>query len=154
MWQGNEKHKEQLLQCQQHTERLGAMLSARSWDTIRVFSPLVRCFLCSLCIKAVTGCFSCTDCLRQVTKLRGKKKCHLKQGECHFNPSFSCLSVPKGEARGVNKSTHQNKPCGLCCSCRVRPWTWHQSQSFSQPFALLLSNRALYSQTKAGHGTY
>lgn len=101
MWQGNEKHKEQLLQCQQHTERLGAMLSARSWDTMRVFIPLVRCFLCSLCIKAVTGCFSCADCLRQVTKLRRREEMppqtRVNVNSIHLFLVYLCQRVRQGE---------------------------------------------------------
>lgn len=143
MWHGNEKHKEQLLQCQQHTERLGAMLSARSWEAMRVFSPLVRVFFCILCIKAVTGCFSCADCLRHV-KFEGEGRNttsnRVNVNSTHLFLVYLCRRVRQGE-RIKKPSTHQNKPSGLCCSCRVRPWTWHQSQSFSQPFALPLSNR-------------
>lgn len=133
MWHRSEKHKEQRLQCQQCTKKLGQCSLQEAEQPWVLSLPLSGNFCCSLCTKVASHVQIVWD---RCQIWGGGKKCHLKQDECQFNPSFSCPSVPKGEAREVNKkpSTHQNKPW-------VRPWTWYQSQSFSQPFALLLSNR-------------
>lgn len=64
----------------------------------------------------------------------GREKCQLEQGKSQSNLSPSCLS-PKGRGMG-NERRHQNKLCVLYCSCTVRLWISHQSQS-SQPFTLL-----------------
>lgn len=93
----------------QHTKRVGAMLSARSWKITRVFPPFSGDFLCSLWVKAMTACFSYADHLRQMSKWRGKKKCQLEQGKSQSNPSFSCLSLTKGETWGVNKKPQHIK---------------------------------------------
>lgn len=132
------------------------MLSARSWKAMRVFSPLVRALSLQFVHQGSNRLLLACRLFETCQNGRRGKKCHLKQCECQFNPSFSCLSLPKGETWGVNKkpSTLENKPCGLCCSCRVRPWTWHQSVLLSAFCIAPLKQRVLYSQTKAGYGIY
>lgn len=122
-------------------KKAGAMLSARSWEAMRVLSALVRAFSLQFVHQ---GCFSCADCLRQMSNLRGREEMPPQTGWMSIQSIFSLSICAEGWGKGSELkklSAHQNKPCGLCCSCRVRPWTWYQSQSWSQPFALLLSNR-------------
>lgn len=122
----------------------GSTLSARSWK-------ITGDFLLQFMGQGNDSCFSRADHLRQMSKLwGGGEKCQLEQGKSQSNLSPSCLS-PKGRGMG-NERRHQNKLCVLCCSCTVRLWISHQSQS-SQPFTLLALLLGC-SQTKARYGIY
>lgn len=143
MWHGNEKLKEQLLQCQQQTERLEAMPSARSWETMRVFSPLVRVFSLQFVHRYSNRLLLMCRLFETDVKIESEGRNATSNGvnvtSIHLFPVYLCQRVRQGE--WIKKpSTHQN-PVVSVVAVEFRPWACHQSQSLPQPSALLLSRR-------------
>lgn len=94
----------------QQTERVGAMLSVRSWKIMRVFSPLLRGFSLQFVGQGNNRLLSIWRLFETDVKMEGGvEKCQLKRGKRQSNPPFSCLSLPKGETWGVNKKPNTSK---------------------------------------------
>lgn len=116
------------------------------------FLPLSGHFLCSLCIKAVTGCFSHADCLRQMSKWRGREEMPPQTGwvsiqsifflsisekgwdmgselkkPAHIktNPVDSVVAVESGHELGINLSLLNCSSQTESSVCTNQSWIWH-----------------------------
>lgn len=109
------------------------------------FLPLSGHFLCSLCIKAVTGCFSHADCLRHGKTEGGERNAtsnSVNVNSIHLFLVYLCQRVRHGQ--WIKNPAHLKTNPVVSVVAVESGHELGINQSFSQPFALLLSESSVF----------